>query len=1322
MPDTTVDQPVEYPLEDVDEKVITESEETIDLAEEEVSNNYSRNEPAITVEENVLITSMTLIHVEDAINVDNTINEDSVLANNNSEAIETNIASVRAVEKAASPVSEDDIPQRLHRRSASGDVSLLSKSSRDDEKKAADINVKFSPVTEEENKIVNANLDEVVLSIIDNNEEIQSSREIYNERNVTHSPYTTSKEAELNLDTNDDDSNSYNPIIDNVEIVNHDHFAHIEKSLMFSSPDVNNEDETDINPNLTDHNGDIIDLDSAKINEENNVLNPAIEIGEKTKPNTVICIKGDERFTPVNIIKECVEPVAISNGRKKAELNPTIDILRKDAAGLHINIEEKAKLSPTLTTEGKAIHICAIDTEGPPTLNLVVDKEVDLNPVTFSRKKANLSTVTDIDEIVDDIQLPVADSQEKINFKLINGETKEAKPDLPHSSEEKYNLGVVEDNENCVKLQPATENVEKTPIPSPVNVKKGLRLINRDISISSIFSLCRQTRSARYIEKESQKEKSKKRKYGSKRYLSVVTAVIMKYFAATRRDSIILVSSSSSAKSSLNSDTVSEALLKRLQEEDDKRNHISIRWKLYLAQQRRTRSDTALWNKKDPMWDTMREYWQESRFSDIFNRNKLAHRSVPGLETDDDLGRIQVPYEYPWRERTPQPRERWWDDGKFHDFPYDQFSPARSLCSEDNLRAKYTYGRFDQPLRSYAGSTVSVKEVTKEDRKLMYLENAINELYQTEDAYNRQLEGLSEHYFRLMESAGIVTDEIRSVLMRNGRELYQFHEAFKEELEAARTTDGIGYCCSYKNLLNIAKCLKKWAPKFDIYVDFCTGHEAALKLVEHLEKTNDRFFTTMSQIRRFQWVIYNNIKVTFEDYLHFPFQRICRYNLLITAIAKGIEDKTSEEYRTLEEAKALYHQVLVQINERKAQMQAVKKTKLFISRIEPDWRLPFFWAEMLGPCILIGTLEVRYNQERWAKRRGCGLFKQYCIMVKAKDDDRYEGTHWFPLQKCEIEDHSEHKVSWVLRYNDHRFEMSALSALEKNLWITTLKNAIAESKQLCQEDPAERLLGNIFISNLDPQPSDPRELKYNEGLFAFGAEQPSNRQSMASTVTFATAVSCSNLPSKRNSKTSISDVNLHELGRSEAKNVNTRKLPSRNSRPHSMEDLQFFFSNASERLPKRPVTISNNRQKAFEAKFSDVCYTPVLKARIDFSAFSPGNSRRMSIIKNPADLFKRPVSEILLSYNNVRDSYLRHSRSLNLGEGSSSSKTENQCNDIDDRTSLKSQNDGNDSKTTFFEVRPTVSHRRADLVFKNIALRANTLFRKKAFKDKKKHK
>ncbi|CEP07266.1 hypothetical protein [Parasitella parasitica] len=541
--------------------------------------------------------------------------------------------------------------------------------------------------------------------------------------------------------------------------------------------------------------------------------------------------------------------------------------------------------------------------------------------------------------------------------------------------------------------------------------------------------------------------------------------------------------------------------------------------------------------------------------------------------------------------------------------------------------------------------TTKKNEITSlEQRRSIKRLNAVKELMETEETYSRDLGILCTHFLAIIKEAPCITSEESDILVRNSMEILGFQEKFTEALIEAHGDEeeeknGIFY---KGNLKNIASCFVAWAPKFEIYLDYCVRQDHAVSVYNELLQTNVDFANLIERLHTFHRVSFGFSRLKFDDYLIIPFQRIFRYRLLLQSITKATQ-KDSEEYQILSEAQNTIHGIATKINNEKSKMEAKRKTALFLSRLDSDWCLPKRWFSTLGVCTLIGTLEVRCKGDSKAKRIGCALFNHYMIMAKAKKHKQYEPRYWFPLRKFDLENRPTAEgsmtFSWLLYNDEHSLEMSAICETEKQIWMEALSTAVRESKELYSSsvDSNEYLLEQLFVSSFDqhaqPKPAQDRAIEattYSDTPVHFPI--PSGSTSFSQSAIF-------NKPSKSSNRAShpvFSTQEFSVLDLSSASNGNATSPGLRSQ--SSISDLREFFTNSvvSEKWTQRKFNQYHTRCKSVDTKFDDVCTTPILTARAN-SMSRNGSSKRRKPFAN-ANL--HPASIISLARPSEREASL----------------------------------------------------------------------------------
>lgn len=131
-------------------------------------------------------------------------------------------------------------------------------------------------------------------------------------------------------------------------------------------------------------------------------------------------------------------------------------------------------------------------------------------------------------------------------------------------------------------------------------------------------------------------------------------------------------------------------------------------------------------------------------------------------------------------------------------------------------------------------------------------------------------------------------------------------------------------------------------------------HDKACALHKDLVDTNPAFVSTLEKLHMSKRQVDTNGRRKFDDYLimvtsYFyalyimlislhvqPVQRLFKYKLMLESILKTTQSD-SKEHNALLKALKVMHGVAINLNSKKSIMEAERKTRLFMNRIESDW-------------------------------------------------------------------------------------------------------------------------------------------------------------------------------------------------------------------------------------------------------------------------------------------------------------------------------------------------------------------------------------------------
>lgn len=175
----------------------------------------------------------------------------------------------------------------------------------------------------------------------------------------------------------------------------------------------------------------------------------------------------------------------------------------------------------------------------------------------------------------------------------------------------------------------------------------------------------------------------------------------------------------------------------------------------------------------------------------------------------------------------------------------------------------------------------------------------------------------------------------------------------------------------------------------------------------------------------------NKSRLRFRDFLIMPIQRVCKYPLLLNQLLGAATTPSPVREREqptfvvgeaefdigvdVERALGAMRGVAEDADEARRLKEVEVKTNTIIARLEPHPALPMRFLKSLGPCRLIGSLDVLHHHPIIAplappvkvKYMAAFLFRGYLILAKVKKGAVYEAKHFLPLEVFELIDIAE---------------------------------------------------------------------------------------------------------------------------------------------------------------------------------------------------------------------------------------------------------------------------------------------------------------------------
>ncbi|GAA5989771.1 hypothetical protein JCM11641_006028 [Rhodosporidiobolus odoratus] len=202
-------------------------------------------------------------------------------------------------------------------------------------------------------------------------------------------------------------------------------------------------------------------------------------------------------------------------------------------------------------------------------------------------------------------------------------------------------------------------------------------------------------------------------------------------------------------------------------------------------------------------------------------------------------------------------------------------------------------------------------------------------------------------------------------------------------------------------------------------------------------------------------------KLRFTDYAISPVQRVTRYPLVFGQLAKYFAPSPSPspsstaavEHDIIHQCWQGFRDVAAQVDAAKREREGEMRTRVVARRME--FNTPLVggaFCDILGPTLLVGSLHVVHygsgargdgpQGELRDKYLGCFLYRSHLVMAKIRKRASYEPREWLPLRLFDVNGMEEGQGlltnSIRLTFREHTFELGALCAGEKALWLKQL--------------------------------------------------------------------------------------------------------------------------------------------------------------------------------------------------------------------------------------------------------------------------------------------
>ena len=345
--------------------------------------------------------------------------------------------------------------------------------------------------------------------------------------------------------------------------------------------------------------------------------------------------------------------------------------------------------------------------------------------------------------------------------------------------------------------------------------------------------------------------------------------------------------------------------------------------------------------------------------------------------------------------------------------------------------------------------------------------HALLELVETEANYVKDLDVLVHVFFKLLPTVPYLAEDAarQSTVIRNGPQLLELHRDLdarlqnivqKQRLNDASLSElARAQSPGHQEAVALfAEAFIDFAPRFQVYCEFCSKHKEALELIDAVEHRPewDAYQMRASDAVGSRDAV-SRKRLQFRDFFIKPIQRVCLYPILMQTIQRY---SAADAAVRLGEAMACMRRITSDVNAASAERHARLLSDMIVSRMEPSLELSSSFLPSLGNCRMTGNLGVLYHHSTWApltwplttKYYGCVLYSDFVMMFKVRKTHTYEPRYWFPLAEAKLKRSDERSVRlphlFRISVRGHHFELMASTAKEHNLWLDAFSKAMAD--------------------------------------------------------------------------------------------------------------------------------------------------------------------------------------------------------------------------------------------------------------------------------------
>jgi guanine nucleotide exchange factor VAV len=368
---------------------------------------------------------------------------------------------------------------------------------------------------------------------------------------------------------------------------------------------------------------------------------------------------------------------------------------------------------------------------------------------------------------------------------------------------------------------------------------------------------------------------------------------------------------------------------------------------------------------------------------------------------------------------------------------------------------------YDRIVTQPQGKSTFEKFVPKSKR-----EHQIKELLETETNYLRNcLEMLINDFYRPLKNCLTTTDYQK--IFRNIHDIYLLHSSFHANLQAA-VHEALGIAKNTTEdgeVLGIGDVFMKHKSSFLKYAEYCANMDEARLTLDNVEKTEPHAKRKIQELLQ-----ESKTDFRLQDLLTVPFQRICKYHLILQNIVSSTTVQSMERERLVNGLEAC-KDVVDYVNEAKRDkdnQQVIAHIERSIIGMDPKSVIDFYSFGRLKLDGLVKLTDFKDTQPK-SKQRYVFVFERVILICKKLKNDIFNFKNSYELKNYSIQDTQTEsptsttksnstltRIKSAARFdyntltmlnavNQHTIQIDLKSVPQKKLWKEAIEFAINKS-------------------------------------------------------------------------------------------------------------------------------------------------------------------------------------------------------------------------------------------------------------------------------------